>query len=275
MDLGIEGRVALVTGGSRGLGRQAALTLGREGCRVSICGRGAEDLDQALAEMKGLGYDVRGTQADMATAEGAEKFFEESVAAFGQVDILVNNVGGTRGGRDFDTTTDQDWYDTLDLNLLSTVRLTRHVTPGMKERRWGRIVNIASIWGREYGGGLSYMTTKAAVIAFSKHIALSLAPYNVLVNTVAPGSIQFPGGSWDRFVNSNSPEAVEQFIERQLPMGKFGWPEPVGEMVAFLCSERADMVTGTSVTVDGGQSRSQLDLRAASLTSGKGCLESQ
>ena len=215
MDLGIEGRVALVTGGSRGLGRQAALTLGREGCRVSICGRGAEDLDQALAEMKGLGYDVRGTQADVATAEGAEKFFEESVAAFGQVDILVNNVGGTRGGRDFDTTTDQDWYDTLDLNLLSTVRLTRLVTPGMKERRWGRIVNIASIWGREYGGGLSYMTTKAAVIAFSKHIALSLAPYNVLVNTVAPGSIQFPGGSWDRFVNSNSPEAVEQFIRHR------------------------------------------------------------
>ena len=195
MDLGIEGRVALVTGGSRGLGRQAALTLGREGCRVSICGRGAEDLDQALAEMKGLGYDVRGTQADVATAEGAEKFFEESAAAFGQVDILVNNVGGTRGGRDFDTTTDQDWYDTLDLNLLSTVRLTRLVTPGMKERRWGRIVNIASIWGREYGGGLSYMTTKAAVIAFSKHIALSLAPYNVLVNTVAPGSIQFPAGT--------------------------------------------------------------------------------
>ena len=256
MDLGIEGRVALVTGGSRGLGRQAALTLGREGCRVSICGRGAADLDQALAEMKGLGCDVRGTQADVATAEGADKFFEESVAAFGQVDILVNNVGGTRGGRDFDTTTDQDWYDTLDLNLLSTVRLTRLVTPGMKERRWGRIVNIASIWGREYGGGLSYMTTKAAVIAFSKHVALSLAPYNVLVNTVAPGSIQFPGGSWDRFVNSNSPEAVEQFIERQLPMGKFGWPEPVGEMVAFLCSERADLVTGTSITVDGGQSRS-------------------
>ena len=170
-----------------------------------ICGRGAEDLDQALAEMKGLGCDVRGTQADVATAEGAEKFFEESVAAFGQVDILVNNVGGTRGGRDFDTTTDQDWYDTLDLNLLSTVRLTRLVTPGMKERRWGRIVNIASIWGREYGGGLSYMTTKAAVIAFSKHIALSLAPYNVLVNTVAPGSIQFPGGSWDRFRELQQP----------------------------------------------------------------------
>ena len=256
MDLGIKGRVALVTGGSRGLGRQAALTLAREGCRVSICGRGAEDLDAALSEMKAMGYDVLGVQADVATAEGAEAFFNESVAAFGQVDILVNNVGGTRGGRDFDSTTDQDWYETLDLNLMSTVRLTRLVTPGMKERRWGRVVNIASIWGREYGGGLSYMTAKAAVIAFSKHIAQSLAPYNVLVNTVAPGSIQFPGGSWDRFVQSNSEEVVQQFIERQLPMGKFGWPEPLGETVAFLCSERADMITGASITVDGGQSRS-------------------
>ena len=256
MDLGIEGRVALVTGGSRGLGRQAALSLGREGCRVSICGRGEEDLERALAEMKALGYEVRVTQADVATAEGAALFFEESVEAYGQADILVNNVGGTRGGRDFDSTTDQDWYDTLDLNLMSTIRLTRLVTPGMKERSWGRIVNIASIWGREYGGGLSYMTAKAAVIAFSKHIAQSLASHNVLVNTIAPGSIQFPGGSWDRFVQSNSEEAVQQFIEQQLPMGKFGWPEPVGETVAFLCSERADMITGSSITVDGGQSRS-------------------
>ncbi len=256
MDLGIEGRVALVTGGSRGLGRQVALTLGREGCRVFICGRGAEDLDKALAEMNALGYDVRGVQADVATAEGAARFFEESMEAYGQADILVNNVGGTRGGRDFDSTTDQDWYDTLDLNLMSTIRLARLVTPGMKERGWGRIVNIASIWGREYGGGLSYMTAKAGVIAFSKHIALSLAPFNVLVNTVAPGSIQFPGGSWDRFVESNSEEVVQQFIERQLPMGKFGWPEPLGETVAFLCSERAGMITGASITVDGGQSRS-------------------
>ena len=126
----------------------------------------------------------------------------------------------------------------------------------MKDRRWGRIVNIASIWGREYGGGLGYMTAKAALIAFSKHMALSLASYNVLVNTLAPGSIQFPGGNWDRFVNGNPPEVVEAFIAHQLPMGKFGWPEPVGAMVAFLCSEKADLITGASINVDGGQSKS-------------------
>ena len=256
MDLGIKGRVALVTGGSRGLGRQAALALSREGCRVAICARGAEGMNETVEEMKGLGLDVVGVQADVSTAEGTETFYQESVKTFGKVDIMVNNVGGTRGGRDFDTITDQDWQDTLDLNLLSAVRLTRLGLPGMKERRWGRIVNIASIWGREFGGGLTYMTAKAALIAFSKHMAISLAPYNVLVNTLAPGSIQFPGGGWERFVNGNSEEVVQEFIARQLPMGKFGWPEPVGAMIAFLCSERADLITGTSINVDGGQSRS-------------------
>ena len=256
MDLGIRGRVALVTGGSRGLGRQTALALCQEGCRVAICARGGEGLDETIGEMRGLGYDVVGIQADVSTADGTNTFYHESVKALGQVDIIVNNVGGTRGGRDFDSTTDQDWLDTLDLNLLSAVRLTRLGLEGMKERRWGRIVNIASIWGREFGGGLTYMTAKAALIAFSKHLALSLAPYNVLVNTLAPGSIQFPGGGWDRFVKGNSPDVVQEFIARQLPMGKFGWPEPVGAMVAFLCSEQADMVTGASINVDGGQSRS-------------------
>ena len=256
MDLGIEGRVAMVTGGSRGLGHQTALALCQEGCRVSICARGADGLYETVSLIKELGYDVLGVQADVATSEGTEKFYQETIKSFNHVDIIVNNVGGTRGGRDFDTTADQDWLDTLELNLLSAIRITRLGLPGMKKRRWGRIVNIASIWGREYGGGLSYMTAKAALIAFSKHMALSLASYNVLVNTLAPGSIQFPGGSWDKFVNGNPPDVVKEFIAHQLPMGKFGWPEPVGAMVAFLCSERADLITGTSINVDGGQSKS-------------------
>ncbi|MBI2855491.1 MAG: SDR family oxidoreductase [Chloroflexi bacterium] len=256
MDLGIQGRVAMVTGGSRGLGRQAALALGREGCRVAICARGADGLQEAVDEMRGMGREVVGIQADVSTSEGSERFFQETMRSFGQADILVNNVGGTRGGRDFDSATDQDWIDTLNVNLLSAIRLTRLVLPGMKERHWGRIVSVASIWGREYGGGPTYMTAKAALIAFSKHMATTLAPYNILVNTIAPGSIQFPGGSWDRFVNSNPPDVVQDFISRQLPMGKFGWPEPVGNMVAFLCSERADLVTGASINIDGGQSHS-------------------
>lgn len=256
MDLGINGRVAVITGGSRGLGKQATLALCEEGCKAAICARGSEGLEQTVLEMQSAGHEVIGIQADATTVDGIETLFNESLRAFGQVDILVNNVGGTRGGRDFDTTSDQDWLDTLELNLLSAIRLTRLALPGMKERRWGRIVNIASIYGREFGGGPTYMTAKAALIAFSKHLALSVAQYNVLVNALAPGSIKFPGGGWERFVNSNPDTVVQEFIDRNLPMGKFGWPEPIGAMVAYLCSEKADLVVGAAINVDGGQSKS-------------------
>ena len=256
MDLGIAGRVAVVTGGSRGLGRQVGLALAREGCRVCICARSADGLERAVAELRTVSPGSAGVTADVATAEGCRHLYDEAVRLLGPVDILVNNVGGTVGGRDFDSATDQDWVDTLALNLLSTVRTTRLVLPGMVERRWGRIVNISSVFGREYGGTPSYMAAKAAVIAFTKHIALDVARHNVLVNSIAPGSIRFPGGSWDRFSLNNPPETVQAFIDRNLPMGRFGWPEPVGEMAVFLCSERADLVTGASVVVDGGQSRS-------------------
>ncbi len=256
MDLGISGRVALVTGGSRGLGRQAALALAREGCKVGICARNADGLDAAVNELHGLHIHATAVQADVTTEEGCRRFYDDASAALGPVDILVNNVGGSRGAREFDTATDQEWEDTITLNLMSTIRMTRLVLPGMKERRWGRVVNVASIFGREYGGGVGYMTAKAAVIALSKHLALTLAPLNVLVNTVSPGSIKFPGGNWERFENNNPPDVVREFIARNLPMGKFGWPEPVGALVAFLCSEQADLLTGASVNIDGGQSRS-------------------
>ncbi|MSP79126.1 MAG: SDR family oxidoreductase [Dehalococcoidia bacterium] len=256
MDLGIKGRVAMVTGGSRGLGRQIALTLAREGCNVAICARTADALQPVVAEIRKHGGNAVAIPANVMVEADLEKFYDETRRALGPVDILVNNAGGTRGGREFDTTTDQDWNDTLNINLSSAIRLTRLVLPGMRERRWGRVVSIASIFGREYGGALSYMTAKAALIAFSKHMALTYAQDNVLFNTVSPGSIQFPGGSWDRFVNTSSPEIVQEFVARNLPMGKFGWPEPIGEMVAFLCSDRADLVAGVSINVDGGQSKS-------------------
>ena len=158
MDLGIRNKVAMVSGGSRGLGKQSAIALAREGCRVSICGRGKEDLSKALEEIRGLGYDVLGIEADVGTSDGCEHFYSRTVNELGTVDILVNNVGGTVGGRDFISATDQDWLATININLFSSVRLTRLVIPNMKENIWGRIVNIASIWGREYGGAPTYMT---------------------------------------------------------------------------------------------------------------------
>jgi len=255
MDLGLEGKVAMVTGASRGLGRECALALAREGCRLAICARGPEDLERTAGQLRALGAEVLAEPADVTKEEDARRFFESALARFGRVDILVNNVGGSRG-RTLEDTPDDLFRYVMELNFWSAVRMTRLAVPGMKERKWGRIIHIASIWGREYGGGLAYMTAKSALISFSKHLALELAPHNVLVNCVAPGSILFPGGAWDRFVQSSPPEVVRDFIRHNLPMGRFGWPEPIGALVAFLASEQAGLITGACYNIDGGQSRS-------------------
>ena len=256
MDLGLSGKVAMITGGSHGLGLQAAECLAREGCKVSICARGQEQLDTAVAGLRRHGYQAHSTQADVTNEADATRFHEDTIANLGRPDILVNNVGGRRGSVLLEETTMEQFREGLEVNLFSAVNLTVMVLPHMKEQGWGRIINIASIYGREHGGSIDYMTGKAGLIAFSKHLALQLAPINVRVNCIAPGSIDFPGSTWDRFQQNNTPEVVAEFITRNLPAGKFGWPEPIGETVAFLASDRADLITGTCINVDGGQSKS-------------------
>ncbi len=256
MDLGLTGKVAMITGGSHGLGLQAAKCLAREGCKVAICARGQEQLDSAVAELRATGYQAHGTQADVTIEEDSTRFYNDTITNLGQPDILVNNVGGRRGSVLLEETTMEQFREGLEVNLFSAVRLMTMVLAHMKAQDWGRIINISSIYGREHGGSIDYMTGKAGLIAFSKHLALQLAPTNVRVNCIAPGSIDFPGSTWDRFQKNNTPEVVGEFIARNLPAGKFGWPEPIGETVAFLASDRADLITGTCINVDGGQSRS-------------------
>jgi 3-oxoacyl-[acyl-carrier protein] reductase len=246
----------MITGGSRGLGRQIAGTLAQEGCKISICARDKKQLDAAVAELAALGHQAHGTQGDVTNTEDSIRFHQETITALGHPHILVNNVGGRRGSVNFDETSMEQFRAGLEVNLFSAVHMTKLVLPHMKQHQWGRIINIASIYGREYGGSIDYMAGKAALIAFSKHLALQLAPHNVLVNCVAPGSIDFPGSTWDRFQKNNSPQVVAEFISRNLPMGRFGWPEPIGEIVAFLASDRANLITGACINVDGGQSRS-------------------
>ncbi len=255
MDLGIKDRVAIVTGGSRGLGQRCALSLAREGVHVAICGRTQSTLDKAVDELKGMGVKSIGVVADMVESSAAEQVYNDTEARLGPVDIVVNNVGGRRGTNIMETTEDQ-FKAGFEFNLFAALRLMRLAIPGMRERQWGRIINISSIYGREYGGSADYMAAKAALIAATKHAALDLIKENVLVNTVAPGSILHPGGTWERFSNEQPPEVVREFIARNLPAGRFGWPEPVGDLVAFLASERASLITGASINVDGGQSRS-------------------
>ncbi len=254
MDFGIKGRVAIVTGGGRGLGLRCATSLAREGVNVSICGRTQSTLDGTVSELKSLGVNAVGIVADISEPADAKKVFDGTVSALGPVDILVNNVGGRRGSTVVDTTEEQ-FKAGFEFNLYGSLRLMWLAIPGMKERHWGRIINISSIWGREYGGAFDYMSSKAALNAASKFAAVELVKDNVLVNTVAPGSIVHEEGGWETFTQTQPPEVVAEFIDRNMPAGKFGWPEPVGDIVAFLASERASMVTGTCINVDAGQSK--------------------
>ena len=258
MDLGIKGKVALVTGGSRGLGSHCARSLAQEGVNVAVCGRTKEPLDRSVEELVGMGVNSIGVVADVSDLSAIEPLHRRVVDELGPVDILVNNVGGSNSKSDIVGTSLDQFKGTFDLNLFGGFQLMKLVIPDMQARRWGRIINIASIWGREHGGNISYMSAKAALIGATKNAAITLAKDRILVNSIAPGSIAHTDGSWERYQNENPPEVVESFIEQNLPMGKFGWPEPVGDLVAFLASERASLITGACIVVDGGQSKSMI-----------------
>ena len=193
---------------------------------------------------------------DLTAAGAADHLVEAAVQHFGRIDILINNIGGNRR-KPFAETTDDDWDAILELNLKAHLRCSRAVIPPMKAAGGGAILFISSIFGREAGGpGLSiYNTTKSALISVAKIMALELAADGIRVNSLAPGSIRFPGGSWDRRVKAD-PEGMKRFIEQNLPVGRFGTVEEVADVAAFLVSERASLVTGACLNVDGGQSKS-------------------
>jgi 3-oxoacyl-[acyl-carrier protein] reductase len=259
MDLALRDKVAIVTGSSKGLGLASARALAEEGCRVTICARGGSALAEAAAQLTALSGSqdkdrVLAVAADLTTAAGVEDVVSRTVEAFGGLDILVNNVGVAKGAGIVDTS-DEEWQASFDQTLFPAVRASRLAVPLMRRRGGGAIVMIASIWGRESGGRMTYNAVKAAEISLAKAMAQQLARDNIRVNSVAPGSIRFPGGSWDRRVLED-PDGMAEFVRRELPFGRFGRPEEVGAVVAFLASGRASWISGASVTVDGCQSRS-------------------
>jgi 3-oxoacyl-[acyl-carrier protein] reductase len=256
MDLQLRNKVAIVTGSSRGLGLAAARALGQEGCRVTICARGKAPLVEAADQIRqqAASEDVLAVPSDLTTPEGVERVVSETLAKFGGLDILVNNVGLARGSTIVETS-DAEWREALDYTLFPAIRASRLAVPHMRRRGGGAIVMIASIYGRESGGRMTYNAVKAAEISLAKAMAQQLARDNIRVNSVAPGSILFPGGSWDRR-QQEDPVGIRDFVARELPFGRFGRPEEVGAVVAFLCSPRASWISGASVPVDGCQSRS-------------------
>jgi len=256
MDLGLRDKVALVTGASRGIGNRIALALAEEGARLVVCARTGEALEAAAAAMAARGVEVESVVADVTEPSTGDQLVSRAVERFGGLDVLVNNVGGSVW-TPFEEIADEEWMRVMDLSFLSTVRVSRAAVPVMAARGGGSIVNISSIFGRETGGPVSYNAAKAALISMTANLAREAAARSIRVNSVAPGSILFPGGSWERR-QKQDPEGIARFVEDNIPSGRFGTPEEVAAVAVFLASDKASWVTGACLNVDGGQSRSNI-----------------
>lgn len=255
MDLDLKGRVALVTGASRGIGRAIALALADEGAHLAIVARGEDQLKQVAEEMP-RGAEALVLARDLREPATRGQLLDSVIERFGRLDALINNMGASLGGN-HRTTSLEDLERSFEINVEIPFDLSTQALPHMRRAGFGRIVMVSSIFGREVGGKIPYNASKAAEISLTKALAREVAAEAVTVNNVAPGSIRYPGGSWDTRVR-NDPEGMRQWIDRELPLGRFGTAEEVASVVTFLCSPKASLVNGASIVVDGGQGRTNL-----------------
>ena len=243
MDLGIAGKVALVTGGARSLGKQDCLTLAAEGCKVAVLDLNGEGADETAGEITGAGGTAKGYAVDITDRAALADVIDRVAREVGPVDICVNNAGWIYTMGQLKDMQDDDWDTNLRINLTGTYNVTKAVFPGMRERKWGRVICMASIAGLMGGFGQSaYSTSKMGVIGFARSVALEGARYNVTSNVIAPGIVG---------PNANLSPLYERMVKR-VAMQTEGKPEDIANAIAFLCSERARYITGAVLTITGG-----------------------
>ena len=252
MDLKLAGKVALVTGSSRGIGLATARAFASEGCRLMLSGRSPESLAAAAGELRASGVEVAAEPADVGAPGDAAALIEATVGAYGGIDILVNNVGGGGGGARIADSTDEDWRGALERNLIQTVRMMRLALPHMKNRPGAAVVNVASIsgWVPQLAMSGQYGAAKAALIFDTERWALEFVPHGIRVNTVSPGSILVEGNGWDRYRLAN-PSYFEDYVRYGFPMGRLGTVEEVADVIVFIASSRAYWINGRNIAVDG------------------------
>jgi 3-oxoacyl-[acyl-carrier protein] reductase len=252
MDLGLEGKVAFVTGATRGIGRAIAQRLAHEGCAVGICAR--EGVESAAEELRALGGAAHGVVADVTDEAALRAAVDEVASALGGLDLVVANAGGAAGGAALEEIGAEDWQRTMALNVAHPALLLRAALPHLRARGGGAAVLIASISGMKPQPRPQYAAAKAAEIHLAHTLARELGPDGVRVNALSPGSILFEGGSWARR-RDDQPEAFAAWVAREFPRGRLGTVEEVADVAAFLLSDRASWVSGANVVVDGAQNQ--------------------
>ncbi|MFC1594569.1 SDR family NAD(P)-dependent oxidoreductase [Candidatus Omnitrophota bacterium] len=258
MDLELKGKYALVTGGSRGIGRSIALALADEGCNVAICARNKDRLSKTADEIQAKKVECVSVAADAMKKKDIDNVIKNVVGSWGKITILVNNVGGGgRWGKEIaEDTEDQVWEDVYAKNAMAAVRFTKAVIPCMMKEKWGRVVTVASVHGKEAGGRPWFTMAKAAEISLMKTLAMDAryARNNITFNSVAPGAVMIPDTGWDTLQKEN-PDEFKRYVQ-QLPLGRLGTPQEVASLVTFLCSCQARLINGACIAVDGGESNS-------------------
>jgi 3-oxoacyl-[acyl-carrier protein] reductase len=258
MDLGLRGKYALVTGGTHGIGKNVALALAEEGCNIAICSRNLERVKQTVTEIKDKEVEVIGIRADVTSKRDTARVMAKIIDKWKTIHILVNNVGG--GGRwgqeNIETTDEEVWKEVYDKNVISAIRFINLSLPYMRKQKWGRVVTITSLYGKEIGGRPWFNLAKVAQTVLMKNLSLKtdLVRQGITFNSIAPGCIMIPDTGWDKEQKSD-PAGFKKMVAEKFPLGRLGTPEEVASIVVFTCSERASLLNGASIPADGGESK--------------------